>query len=118
MYKRPVPRPIFAVDHTALKLARAEDSIVYKLIHSQAFPKYKPPPYAPIFHIEDIIRYYNVPPEKADELRRKNYIAPTVKKIRKTKKRVTQDADLDKVFSQFTKPVGKKKVLKAVVKKI
>jgi hypothetical protein len=121
MYKRPVPRPTFAVDHSTLKLARVEDSIVHKLIHSRPFPPHKPSSYVPIYHIEDIIRYYKIPCEEAEEIRRKNYIAPAVqKKIKKTKKRVAvQHADLEKMFSQFTtKPAGKKKVLKAVVKKI
>lgn len=125
MYKRPVPRPIFSVDSNVPKLARAEDSIVYKLIHTRPFPPYVPPPYAPISAVEDVIlhqkRYEGMTDEDADIFRRKNFIVPTVvpiKKTKKTKKRASQDTDLDKVFSQFTKPVVKKKVLKAVVKKI
>ena len=125
MYKRPVPRPTFAVDHSTLKLARVEDSIVHKLIHTQPFPPYKPLPYAPVLQLDSLIfglkRHHGLTDEEAEEIRRKNYIAPAVqKKIKKTKKRVAvQHADLEKMFSQFTtKPAVKKKVLKAVVKKI
>jgi hypothetical protein len=60
--------------------------------------------------------------EEIEKVRIQNYIAPTPVKVpvkpKKTKKKVVHDTDLDKVFSQFTKPAVKKKVLKAVVKKI
>jgi len=126
MYKRPVPRPTFAVDHSTLKLARVEDSIVHKLTHIQPFPPYKPLPYAPVLQLDSLIfglkRHHGLTDEEAEEIRRKNYIAPVVaqkKKTKKTKKRVVHDTDIDKVFSQFAaKPAVKKKVLKAVVKKI
>jgi hypothetical protein len=123
MYKRPVHRPVFSVDHSRLKLANPENSIVYKLIHTCPFPPYKPPPYAPIVRIEDLIfglKRRGATDEELEALRQKNYIEPVVVVPKKTKKkkRVVQDADLDKVFSQLTKPAGKKKVLKAVVKKM
>ena len=62
--------------------------------------------------------------EEIEELRRKNHYVPAPKpkpKSKKThkKKKAAVDDDLDKVFSQFAnKPAVKKKVLKAVVKKI
>lgn len=127
MYKRPIPRPSFGVDYSRLKFARAEDSIVYKLIHTRPFPPYKPPPYAPIARIEDLVfgfRRQGATDEELEALRQKNYIEPVVvipkktKKTKKTKKLLSRETDLEKVFSQFTKPAGKKKVLKAVVKKI
>jgi hypothetical protein len=85
----------------------------------------KPKPYAPIILVEDIVSWIKrrgASDEEIAELRRKNhYVAPpptpTVKKNPKKKKMV--EDDFDKVFLQFaTKPAVKKKVLKAVVKKI
>jgi hypothetical protein len=88
-------------------------------------PQLKPKPYVPIMLVEDIVSWVKrrgASDEEIAELRRKNhYVAPppkTVpKKSHKNKKNV--DDDIDKVFLQFaTKTVVKKKVLKAVVKKI
>ena len=75
--------------------------------------------------VEDIvswIRRRGASDEEIAELRQKNHYVPQKpkpksKKTHKKKKAV--DDDLDKVFSQFTvKTAVKKKVLKAVVKKI
>jgi hypothetical protein len=77
--------------------------------------------------VEDIvswIRRRGASDEEIAELRRKNhYVTPKPKpkpKPKRThKKKKAIDDDLDKVFSQFTvKTAVKKKVLKAVVKKI
>ena len=123
MYKQPIPRPIFKVDRSALKYASVENSLVYKLCHMDPFPPYKPPRYIPIGQIEDLVfglRRHGASEEEIEEARRKNYYVPVYKTVKKTKKKkIVPDGDLDKVFSQFSsKPVVKKKVLKAVVKKI
>jgi hypothetical protein len=125
MYKRPLPKRVVTVDPSTLTYAPVENSIVYKLIHVVPCAPPKPEPYAPISLVEDIVSWVRRRGASDDEiagLRRKNhYVAPqtkpTLKKTHKKKKDV--DDDIDKVFSQFaTKPVVKKKVLKAVVKKI
>jgi hypothetical protein len=125
MHKRPLPKRVFAVDPSTLTYAPVENSIVYKLRHAIPYPPLKPMPYAPIFLVEDIvswIRRRGASEEEIAELRQKNHYVvpppkPTPKKTHKKKKVVRED--LDNVFSQFTtKPAVKKKVLKAVVKKI
>jgi hypothetical protein len=125
MYKRPLPKRVFTVDPSTLTYAPVENSIVYKLLHVIPSPQLKPKPYVPIMLVEDIVSWVKrrgASDEEIAELRRKNhYVAPppkTVpKKSHKNKKNV--DDDIDKVFLQFaTKTVVKKKVLKAVVKKI
>ena len=126
MHKRPLPKLVVSVDPSTLKYAPVENSIVYKLRHVIPYPPLKPKPYVPIMLVEDIvswIRRRGASDEEIEEIRRKNHYVyvpppkPTPKKTHK-KKKVVGD-DLDKVFSQFaTKPVVKKKVLKAVVKKI
>ena len=126
MYKRPLPKRVFSVDPSTLTYAPVENSIVYKLCHAIPYPPLKPKPYVPIMLVEDIvswIRRRGASDEEIAELRQKNHYVvppqpkPVPKKTHKNKK-VAGD-DLDKVFSQFaTKPVVKKKVLKAVVKKI
>ena len=125
MYKRPLPKRVFTVDPSTLTYAPVENSIVYKLLHAIPYPPMKPKPYAPIILVEDIVSWIKrrgASDEEIAELRRKNhYVAPpptpTVKKNPKKKKMV--EDDFDKVFLQFaTKPAVKKKVLKAVVKKI
>ena len=125
MHKRPLPKRVFAVNPSTLTYAPVENSIVYKLRNVIPYPPLKPKPYVPIMLVEDIvswIRRRGASDEEIAELRQKNHYVyvpppkPTPKKIHK-KKKVVGD-DLDKVFSQFaTKPVVKKKVLKAVVKK-
>jgi hypothetical protein len=124
MYKRPLPKRVFAVDSSKLIYAPIENSLVYKLIHIIPYPPLKPKPYAPILLVEDIVswvRRRGASDEEIAEIRRKNhYVPPSKPEPKKThkKKKVVGD-DLDKVFSQFaTKPFTKKKVLKAVVKKI
>ena len=126
MHKRPLPKRVFAVDPSTLKYAPVENSIVYKLVHAIPYPPLEPKPYVPIMLVEDIvswIRRRGASDEEIAELRRKNHyvytpqIEPVQKKIHKKKKVIGED--IDKVFSQFaTKPAVKKKVLKAVVKKI
>jgi hypothetical protein len=126
MHKRPLPKLVVSVDPSTLKYAPVENSIVYNLRHVIPYPPLKPKPYVPIMLVEDIvswIRRRGASDEEIEEIRRKNHYVyvpppkPTPKKTHK-KKKVVGD-DLDKVFSQFaTKPVVKKKVLKAVVKKI
>jgi hypothetical protein len=81
--------------------------------------------HAPIVQLESYIfglERHGATAEEIEKVRLQNYIAPTPVKApvkpKKTKKRIVHDTDLDKVFSQFTKPAVKKKVLKAVVKKI
>jgi hypothetical protein len=123
MYKRPIPRRVFDVDKSTLKLARSEDGIVHRLIRVQSFPPYKPPVYAPILQVENLIfglrRHGEITTdEEAEALRRKNYVAPQPVKVKRIKKRIVRETDLDKVFSEYTKPVEKKKILKAVVKKM
>lgn len=124
MHKRPLPKPVFVVDSSKLTYAPVENSIAYKLCHAIPCPPLKPKPYAPIFLVEDIvtvIRRRGASDEEIAELRRKNhYVVPVPKPAPKThKKKKVVGEDLDKVFSQFTsKPAVKKKVLKAVVKKI
>ena len=124
MYKRPLPKRVFAVDSSKLTYAPVENSLVYKLIHTIPYPPFKPKPYAPIVLVEDIVswvRRRGASDEEIAEIRRKNhYVPPSKPEPKKThKKKKTVSEDLDKVFSQFaTKPGVKKKVLKAVVKKI
>ena len=124
MHKRPLPKRVFAVDASSLTYAPVENSIVYKLCHAIPCPPFKPEPYVPIFLVEDIgswIRLHGASDEEIAEIRRKNhYVPPLPPKPKKThKKKKVVCEDLDKVFSQFaSKPVVKKKVLKAVVKKI
>ena len=124
MHKRPLPKRVVSVDPSTLTYAPAENSIVYKLRHAIPYPPFKPTPYVPILLFEDIVserRRLGASDEELAEIRRKNYYAPPPKpKPKKTpKKKKAVDDDLDKVFSQFTtKPAVKKKVLKAVVKKI
>ena len=127
MHKRPLPKLVVSVDPATLKYAPVENSIVYKLRHVIPYPPLKLKPYVPIMLVEDIvswIRRRGASDEEIADLRRKNhYVAPTPKpkpKPKRThKKKKAIDDDLDKVFSQFTVKSGvKKKVLKAVVKKI
>jgi len=123
MHKRPLPKRVFAVDASSLTYAPVENSIVYKLCHAIPCPPFKPEPYAPIFLVEDIvswIRLHGASDEEIAEIRRKNhYVPPLPPKPKTHKKKKMVCEDLDKVFSQFaSKPVVKKKVLKAVVKKI
>ena len=121
---RPLPKLVVSVDPSTLKYAPVENSIVYKLRHVIPYPPLKLKPYVPIMLVEDIvswIRRRGASDEEIEELRRKNHYVPapklTPKKTHKKKKVVRED--LDNVFSQFTtKPAVKKKVLKAVVKKI
>jgi hypothetical protein len=125
MYKRPLPKRVVTVDRSTLTYAPVENSIVHKLIHTIPCAPPKPKPYAPIILVEDIvswIRRRGASDEEVADLRRKNHYVPSSnssvpKKFHKKKKVVSDD--IDKVFSQFaTKPAVKKKVLKAVVKKI
>ena len=126
MHIRPLPKLVFPVDPSTLTYAPVENSIVYKLRHVIPYPPLKPKPYVPIMLVEDIvtvIRRCGASDEEIEELRRKNHYVvppkpkPKPKKTHKKKKEHVDD--LDKVFSQFAnKPVVKKKVLKAVVKKI
>jgi len=124
MHKRPLPKLVFAVDRSTLTFAPIENSIVTKLRHTIPFPPLKPKLYAAIGLVEDIvshIRRRGATDEEIEALRRKNhYVAPVPKAPKKSrKKKMANDEDIDKVFSQFvTKPAVKKKVLKAVVKKI
>lgn len=124
MHKRPLPKLVFAVDRSTLMFAPTENSIVTKLRSVIPFPPLTPKPYAPIGLVEDIVSYIKrrgASDEEIEALRQKNhYVAPAPKATKKTKKKkVAADEDIDKVFSQFaTKSVVKKKVLKAVVKKI
>ena len=125
MHQRPLPKLVVSVDPSTLKYASVENSIVYKLRQVIPYPPLKVKPYVPIMLVEDIvswIRRRGASDEEIDELRRKNhYVTPKPKpKPKRThKKKKAIDDDLDKVFSQFTvKTAVKKKVLKAVVKKI
>ena len=122
---RPLPKLVVSVDPATLKYAPVENSIVYKLHQVIPYPPLKVKPYVPIMLVEDIvswIRRRGASDEEIEELRRKNhYVTPKPKpKPKRThKKKKANDDDLDKVFSQFTvKTAVKKKVLKAVVKKI
>ena len=126
MHKRPLPKLVFPVDASKLTYAPIENSIVYKLRHVIPYPPLKPKPYVPIMLVEDIVtmmRRTGASDEDIAEIRRKNHYVvqlpkPKTKKMQKKKKVVRED-DIDNVFSQFTsKPAVKKKVLKAVVKKI
>jgi len=125
MHIRPLPKLMVSVDPSTLTYAPVENSIVYKLRHAVPYPPLKPKPYVPIMLVEDIVswvRRRGASDEEIEELRRKNHYVPAPKskpkKTHKKKKEAVVD-DIDKVFSQFTtKPASKKKVLKAVVKKI
>ena len=125
MHIRPLPKLMVSVDPSTLTYAPIENSIVYKLRHTVPYPPLKPKPYVPIMLVEDIVswvRRRGASDEEIEELRRKNHYVPAPKskpkKTHKKKKEAVVD-DIDKVFSQFTtKPASKKKVLKAVVKKI
>jgi len=124
MHKRPLPKLVFPVDASTLKYAPVENSIVYKLRHVIPYPPLKTKPYVPIMLVEDIVtvmRRTGASDEEIADIRRKNHYVvppkPAPKKTHKKKKMVRED--IDNVFSQFaTKPAVKKKVLKAVVKKI
>ena len=125
MYKRPLPKRVVTVDPSTLTYAPVENSIVYKLLHAIPSPQLKPKPYVPIMLVEDIVswvRRRGASEEEIAEIRRKNhYVAPPPKIVPKKshKKKKNVDDDIDKVFSQFaTKTAVKKKVLKAVMKKI
>ena len=123
MYKRPIPRRVFAVDASTLTFAPIENSIVYKLRNVKPYPDFQPTPYVPIWRTEDIVfglRREGASEEELERIRKKNYyVAPVPKKVKKVKKKKVLMDDIDKVFSQFsTKMPVKKKVLKAVVKKI
>ena len=125
MHIRPLPKLVFPVDSSTLKYAPVENSIVYKLRHVIPYPPLKPKPYVPIMLVEDIVtvmRRTGASDEEIAEIRRKNHYVvqiPKTKTKKTHKKKKAADDDLDKVFSQFaTKPAVKKKVLKAVVKKI
>lgn len=122
MYKRPLPKRVFAVDASSLTYAPVENSIVYKLCHAIPCPPFKPKPYAPIFLVEDIVswvRLRGASDEEIAEIRRKNHYVPPLPPKKTYKKKKVDNDDIDKVFSQFaSKPAVKKKVLKAVVKKI
>lgn len=125
MHKRPLPKIVFPVDSSTLTYAPVENSIVYKLRHVIPYPPLKPKPYVPIMLVEDIVtvmRRTGASDEEIAEIRRKNHYVvqiPKTKTKKTHKKKKAADDDLDKVFSQFaTKPAVKKKVLKAVVKKI
>jgi hypothetical protein len=121
---RPLPKLVVSVDPSTLNYAPVENSIVYKLRHAIPYPPLKPKPYVPIMLVEDIVSWNQrrgASAEEIEELRRKNHYVvppkPAPKKTHKKKKVVRED--LENVFSQFsTKPAVKKKVLKAVVKKI
>ena len=123
-HRRPLPKLVVSVDPSTLTYASVENSIVTKLRHQVPYPPLKPKQYVPIMLVEDIvswIRRRGASDEEIDELRLKNHYVPAPKPAPKKthkKKKVVRD-DLDNVFSQFaTKPAVKKKVLKAVVKKI
>ena len=123
-HRRPLPKLVVSVDPSTLTYASVENSIVTKLRHQVPYPPLKPKPYVPIMLVEDIvswIRRRGASDEEIEALRRKNHYVPPPKPAPKKthkKKKVVRD-DLDNVFSQFaTKPAVKKKVLKAVVKKI
>ena len=124
MHKRPLPKIVMAVDRSALTYAPVENSIVYKLTHQIPYPQFKPKPYVPLALVEDIVSYMKhrggVTDEEIEQLRLKNHYVPAPpppppKKKLKKKKLVE---DIDTMFSQYTKPAVKKKILKAVVKKI
>ena len=120
---RPLPKLVFSVDPSTLTYAPVENSIVYKLRHVIPYPPLKVKPYVPILLVEDIVtvmRRLGSSDEEIAEIRRKNHYVSPKPKPKKThnKKKVVRE-DIDNVFSQFaTKPAVKKKVLKAVVKKI
>ena len=123
MYKRPTPRRVFAVDTSTLTFAPIENSIVYKLRHVTPYPAFQPSPYVPVWRTEDLVfglRREGASEEEIEHIRKKNYyVAPVPKTVKKMKKKKVLVDDIDKVFSQFsTKLPVKKKVLKAVVKKI
>ena len=123
MHQRPLPKLVFSVDPSTLTYAPVENSIVYKLRHVIPYPPLKPKPYVPILRVEDIVtvmRRLGSSDEEIAEIRRKNhYVSPKPKPKKTHKKKKVVREDIDNVFSQFTtKPAVKKKVLKAVVKKI
>lgn len=121
MHKRPLPKIVMAVDPSKLKYAPIENSIVYKLTHQIPYPPLKPKPYIPIALVEDIVSYVKrrgATDEEIEQLRLKNHYIPAPPPPKKKLKKKKLVEDIDTMFSQYTKPVVKKKILKAVVKKI
>ena len=97
-------------------------SRVAEIIQSlnRPIPPYVPKPRGPIYFIEDIIRHMkDAPDDVIEQLRAKNvippYVSPKIKRVKK--KRIV--VPVEPVFEKPLVPVKKKKkVLKAVVKKI
>ena len=114
MYKRPLPKPKLVCDKP---LARAESSPFWSLCQPLVVPRYVPPPRGPILQIESLIfglRRQGVPEEQLERLREENkYTPPPPVPVRPKKKKKALVEDI-----VFTTIVPKKKVLKAVVKKI
>lgn len=124
MYKRPTQRLVVSIPKD-LKFAPIENSMVYALCRAVPYPPFEPKPYVPIGLVEDIVSHMKrngASEEEIQQIRLKNhYVAApvVVKPVKRVKKKKAGAEDLDKVFSQFaTKPAVKKKVLRAVIKKI
>lgn len=114
MYKRPLPKPRVSGDKP---LARAESSPFWSLCQPILIPRHVPTSRGPILQIENLIfglRRQGVPEDHLERLREENkYIPPPPVPVRRTKKKKVL---IEPVFVPVSVP--KKKVLKAVVKKI
>jgi hypothetical protein len=115
MYKRPLPKPRLTCDKP---LARAESSPFWSMCQTNQAPPYVPKAHGPIIQIESLIfglRRRGVPENHLEKLREENKYTPPIPVRSKKKKKKAPVEEL-----VFSVPVAlpKKKVLKAVVKKI
>jgi hypothetical protein len=113
MYKRPLPKPRLTCDKP---LAHAESSPFWSMCQPNTIPPpYPPKANGPIIQIESLIfglRRRGVPENQLEKLREENkYTPPLPVRSKKKKKK----APVEEIV--FSVP-PKKKVLKAVVKKI
>ena len=115
MYKRPLPKPKLKCDKP---LARADSSPFWTTCQPIQIPRYVPVPRGPILQIENLIfglRRQGVPEDHLERLREENkYIPPPPAPVRLKKKK--RKETVEPVF--MTPVIPRKKVLKAVVKKI
>ena len=115
MYKRPLPKPKLTCDKP---LARADSSPFWTTCQPIQIPRHVPISRGPILQVESLIfglRRQGVPEDHLERLREENkYTPPPPVPVRLKKKKRKEAAE--PVF--MTPIVQKKKVLKAVVKKI
>jgi hypothetical protein len=119
MYKRPIPRVVKVVDHPPPDLPGI--SRVTEILNKRDAPYVPNTNYRPIYQLNSLIsglRYRGVSEDKLDIIREKNkYTPPPPKKVKKPKKKVVIVEEED-IFVKYNPKTVKKKILKAVVKKI